>query len=57
MRYSIKTADDKYWIGVTGNFITKYKIERALYNNKSFAQWYVDNTNMFGKLKIVRNIK
>lgn len=52
MRYSVKTADNKFWIGSNGEFITPYKAERAVYDTKDLAQWYIDNTNIFGDLTI-----
>lgn len=51
MKYHIKTEDD-YFIGYNGEFVTKSKKERAVYDNKSLALWYVKNTNLFGKLTI-----
>ncbi len=52
MKYSIKTIDNKYWIGANGYFITSNPEHRAIYENKELAQWYIDNTNLWGELKL-----
>lgn len=57
MSYSIKTSDNKYWIGFNGELLTKKKEERAKFRNKKLAKWYVDNTNVFGSLVVVKNEK
>jgi hypothetical protein len=54
MKYSIKTRDN-YWIGFDGEHVTKNKKERAIFDSKSLARWYISNTNLFGSLKIVKN--
>lgn len=57
MRYHIKTLDNKYWVGTNGEFLTKNYSERAIYENKFLAKWYVDNTNLFGQLTIKKETK
>ena len=53
MKYSIKTVDDEFYIGWTGEFITELKEERQIFDTKELAQWYIDNTNFFGELKLI----
>jgi len=57
MKYSIKTINNKYWIGSNGEFITKNKKERAIYDNKILALWYINGTNIFGELKLIKETK
>jgi len=56
MKYCIKTFD-KFWIGYNGEFVTKNRKERKIFDTKKLAQWYVDGTNVFGELKLVKNKK
>jgi hypothetical protein len=53
MRFCVKTVDGKYWLGVGGEFITDDENERWILDTKKLAQWQVDNTNLFGELKII----
>lgn len=54
MQYSIKTYDNKYWIAKSGNSLTQKKKERAIFETNDLALWYVNNTNVFGDLKIIQ---
>lgn len=53
MKCYIKTKDDEYYIGIGGDFLTKEFDDRNVYDTKKLALWYVDNTNVFGDLKII----
>lgn len=53
MKYCVKTVDDKYWLGVGGEFITDDENECWILDTMKLAQWQVDNTNLFGELMII----
>ncbi len=52
MKYTIKTIDNKYWIGAGGEFITSNIKHRDIYENEELAQWYIDNTSLWGELRL-----
>ena len=53
MKYAIRTIDDECWLGVGGDYITEIMEERWILDEEEMAQWHVDNTNIFGDMKVV----
>ncbi len=45
-------AEDGFFLEKNGEAVTLNKNHRAEFTHYKFAKWHVDNTSIFGKLKI-----